>query len=89
MDPKDFPAFPVDTGHALEGGLGHQTGNATWQFPGMTMRDYFAAQAMPGILYMVAHKEHDARDLTGRSQEEKLAFDAYRLADALLKARAA
>lgn len=42
------PAFPVDTrstGSEESGDYGHQTGNITWQFPGMTLRDYFAAKA--------------------------------------------
>ncbi len=36
------PAFPVSTAKASEG---HQDGHSTWQFPGMTLRDYFIAHA--------------------------------------------
>ena len=36
------PAFPVSTAEASEG---HQDGPNTWQFPGMTLRDCFAAHA--------------------------------------------
>lgn len=46
------PAFPVSTGSTVDqesGVFGHQSGNATWQFPGMTLRDYFAAKAMQGM----------------------------------------
>lgn len=40
------PAFPVSTSvNDATGEYGHQTGNATWQCPGMTLRDYFAAHA--------------------------------------------
>lgn len=38
------PAFPVST---INETGGHQDGPNTWQFPGMTLRDYFAAKAMP------------------------------------------
>lgn len=40
------PAFPVAAG---DGDIGSQVGSTTWQFPGMTLRDYFAANAMQGI----------------------------------------
>ena len=36
------PAFPVSTAEASEG---HQDGHNTWQFPGMTLRDYFAVHS--------------------------------------------
>lgn len=36
------PAFPVSTSKNDEGILGHQDGNTTFQFPGMSLRDYFA-----------------------------------------------
>ena len=49
---------------------------------GMTLRDYFAAKALPGVLYMVAHGAHDA----GNSAEN-CALEAYKLADAMLVAR--
>lgn len=41
------PAFPVDTRPIEDGpdGYGHQTSPSTWQYPGMTLRDYFAANA--------------------------------------------
>lgn len=45
------PAFPVSTmvGERTAG-YGHQDGPATYQFGGMTLRDYFAAKAMQGLL---------------------------------------
>jgi hypothetical protein len=45
---------------------------------GMTLRDYFAAQAMPGILAM-SHAE--------RVTVPQAATYAYQLADAMLKER--
>lgn len=46
---------------------------------GMTLRDYFAAQAMPAILEQM--DVCDGRDLTNS------AWIAYQMADAMLKAR--
>lgn len=59
------PAFPTQNEH--------QTGNQTWHFEGMTMRDYFAGQAL------IACRNH--------SNEKWLAERAYKIADAMLKAR--
>lgn len=54
----------------------------------ITRRDYFAAQALPGLhaeyLNMVSHGEH-----LGRGDYENMATDAYCIADAMLKAREA
>ena len=46
---------------------------------GMTLRDYFAAKAMQGLVV----------DGVGSLMDEELADWAYRLADAMLKAREA
>ena len=46
---------------------------------GMTLRDYFAAKAMSGLLERV--KTHVL------VEPERIAFDAYVVADAMLKAR--
>jgi hypothetical protein len=45
---------------------------------GMTLRDYFAAKAIPGLL---------AAELVGEYSNEHVADIAYRIADAMLKAR--
>lgn len=48
MKPNGGPAFPVSTsssGGEEHGDYGHQDGHSTWQFPGMTLRDYFAVRA--------------------------------------------
>lgn len=52
---------------------------------GMSLRDYFAAKAMAGFL---AHPESDYAPLID-DKPPMLAREAYRLADAMLKARAA
>ena len=70
------PAFPVDT---------YDTElNKIIQSHGMTLRDYFAAKAMQGF----------CTTLTGVTNGtlprwDILAFDAYTLADAMIKAREA
>jgi hypothetical protein len=50
---------------------------------GMTLRDYFAAKAMQGLIgcsdWRESMDEHNASDFT--------AFSAYAMADAMLKAR--
>jgi hypothetical protein len=78
------PAFPVDTGSTGDveyGDFGHQTGNTTWQFPGMTLRDYFAAKAMPTMISMCQYAD-------GAWDHATVAQNAYALADAMLAERA-
>ena len=65
------PAFP---------GL-HPSKECHFQDSGMTLRDYFAAKAMEGMLaYSYLHP---------LSMEDGCARDAYDMADAMLKAREA
>lgn len=82
MDTKNGgPAFPVSTISSIDsesGSYGHQDGAVTWQFPGMTMRDYFAAKAMQGEL---------AREECGGTVIPSLANLAYEIADAMIAAR--
>lgn len=49
-------------------------------FKGMTLRDYFAAKAMTGLL---------TAEIVGEYSNEHVAEIAYRIADAMLKAREA
>jgi hypothetical protein len=63
-NPPAFPVFPDTSG-------GHAAA-----FQGMTLRDYFAAKAMPYL--MSAYEDIDA-----------IAGVAYKVADAMLKAREA
>ena len=74
------PAFPVDTrstGDDARGEFGHQTSAHTWQFPGMTLRDYFAAKALTGFCAGGTHGD----------PLPIIAGLAYDMADAMLKAR--
>ena len=65
------PAFPTLSEH--------QAGPTLWQYSGMTLRDYFAAKAMQGLLL----------DGVGSLADEELADWAYNLADCMLKKREA
>ena len=60
------PAFPTTTEHGFNYGE-----------PGMTLRDYFAAKAMQGVLSSPSDPESMAA----------LAEWSYRVADAMLEAR--
>lgn len=70
------PAFPTESAG--------QTGSMTWRYEGMTLRDHFAGEALKGILYMVAHGVH-----TAANSPEGCAAESFKLADAMLAARAA
>ena len=61
---KNAPAFPTVMIGELEGG--------------MTLRGYFAAKAMTGLL---------TAEIVGEYSNEHVAEIAYRIADAMLKAR--
>ena len=75
------PAFPVSTGDTT---VGHQDGIQTWQFPGMTLRDYFAAKAMQAWLSTFTESRHPAEN-GGASDVAKA---SYAIADAMLAERA-
>jgi len=65
---KDIPAFPV---------------SGDWsqiKDKGMTLRDYFAAHAMTGLL---------TAETVGEYANEHVADISYRIADAMMKAREA
>ena len=84
MDPKAaahlmsaFPTFAKDGEVALSEG-------------GLTMRDYFAAKALQGLLTMPDEwQPWIRRDGDGSTWQAEAAKAAYRLADAMLKAREA
>ena len=69
--PENPPAFP-STETFLDGT--HYTNH-----PGMTLRDYFAAQALAGIMAAIPS--------TIRYEEADVAKDCYALADAMLARR--
>ena len=62
------PAFPTGTG-------------VTPYHSGMTLRDYFAAKAMQGLLARMGNDKMNVHDV--------LAQRTYQIADAMLKAREA
>ena len=74
------PAFPVECSFdkgAIYGGL--QTGNSSGWVTGVSIRDYFAAQAMTGLLHIGADPMATPRVMAEWS---------YKFADAMLAARA-
>lgn len=78
MSKKDGgPAYPHDGIKDLG-----RSGTIAHKFPGMSLRDYFAAAAMAGL------SGHDFFDKENkRVKPEGYAFVAYQLADAMLAAR--
>lgn len=75
---SSIPAFP--TGIITDG-----KGNIIGGSNGMTLRDYFAAKAMQGLLANGWCAEQ--REIAPNMGEREIALDAYRLADAMMKAR--
>ena len=65
---NNAPAFPVEMIYTQE----------NEKFNGMTLRDYFAAKAMTGLL---------TAELVGEYSNEHVAEISYRIADAMMKAR--
>jgi len=55
---------------------------------GMTLRDYFAAEALP-VMASVSWRDLDFKPVNGLTVMENNALCAYQQADAMLKARAA
>jgi hypothetical protein len=79
---KEEPAFPC----TLVVGAAGKAGPIHHQFAGMSMRDYFAAQALPmlGGMLTALRKLGKKRGLT---LPDAVAQAAYNYADAMLKAR--
>jgi len=71
--PDGGPAFPAE----------YRYDGLPWVHPGMSLRDWLAAQALPGMIATAA-----APCLTGvEGVEPLLAAAAYRIADAMLAER--
>jgi hypothetical protein len=80
MSTKDtgLPAFPATVVDGGSDGIGKRDG--VWHYPGMTLRDYFAAKVLEAILSQL--------DKGIRPQDcIRAAEDAYFMADAMLEAR--
>ena len=95
-DEKDNggPAFPRPASDQTERDPANGS-NYKWSpksQEGMTLRDYFAAKAMQGVVSSIA-TEDDYRRLSGHASasgltvSEWIARDAFKQADAMLKAR--
>jgi hypothetical protein len=54
---------------------------------GMSLRDYFAAAALPAVIETTSNGSHNSPHMSGRSIVQAIAMDAYDLADAMLSAR--
>ena len=82
------PAFPRPVSHSDEGGT-------HFGFTGMTLRDYFAGQALAGVVPGIEHEvdkiNPDSKYYDQRSDQlhQCAAIRAYCYADAMLKAREA
>ena len=75
------PAFPVSTSDGMNG---HQDGDDTWQFSGMSLRDYFAAKAMNNMIVSWVQT-----GVVDPDDYPNIARHSYEMADAMLKAREA
>lgn len=73
------PAFPCECGGDPDTNE-HQTGNHLWQQYGMTLRDYFAGEELSKTIGCAVCDRDESYD--------RLAKHCYRMADAMLKARA-
>jgi hypothetical protein len=70
-----------------DGGPAYPVSGPNGDHPGMSLRDYFAAKAMPAIM-MAADQAFIAGHRGDRVPTlNEYAKDAYRIADAMLKAR--
>lgn len=73
MSTDGGPAFPTDNEQ--------QTGNTTWHFAGMSLRDYFAAKALP-LAFEIFDSSADFQ-----VKPDHLATCVYQIADAMLAER--
>ena len=74
---KDTPAFPRSI-YSLNGAIDSQSMSVGY---GMSLRDYFAARAMQGMFA--------SGNLPRSIENDEVAEVAYRMADAMMKAREA
>lgn len=79
---KNEPAFPQ---FGFVGSLPDGT-EETLHTGGMTLRDYFAAKALQGLCSK-ENVQDDFKHLDVNQLVKQIAFDSYRMADAMLKQR--
>lgn len=80
MPPPGLYAFPLHVG--IPDGVG---GTYYATCAGMTLRDYFAAAAIPDAMRAVAHQQVQVEP--GEQPQDTVARVAYNVADAMLKRR--
>lgn len=73
------PAFPRPQAETSQGG--------NFEQDGMTLRDWFAGQALSGMMASQYVSEHAGVHKTDAGMVDGLALRSYQLADALLAAR--
>ncbi len=74
------PAFPSQPVMTMPGGV-----QMVLEQGGMTLRDYFAAKAMVAIYHFAGERNPHGKNPPITAED--IAFDAYEMADAMLKAR--
>lgn len=91
--PKGGPAFPATTLNDADENVIDPFGTllppgCQSAYPGMTLRDYFAARVLPEIMTAkVSWCVLDFKPFDGLTYAENTALCAYHVADAMLKAR--
>lgn len=80
VNPNAEPALAATAGYD-SGGPAFAAMNETCGQDGMSLRDYFAARALQGMLGNHAITDHQAFDIDGCANE------AFRYADAMIRAR--
>lgn len=79
MSDDGGPAFPTE-GQIYEISENHGGGHSITMIGGVTVRDYFAAKALPALVKSAVDLDHKSWDATAQH--------AYVIADAMLKERA-
>jgi len=72
------PAFPIPIAGCNDGGVYNVLEQSGGQYGGMSLRDWFAGQALAG---MSAHKD------SAKWEMHEITADAYAYADAMIAAR--
>lgn len=80
------PAFPGQW-YDFQPYTGDQVVREQWE--GMTLRDYFAAKALPAMYRVFCGEVRASVATVPKDWEMSIARNAYKLADAMLKAREA
>lgn len=75
--PEPIPAFPIIDSHE-HGGI---------KSYGMTLRDYFAGQALNGVIYSTIEGLKTGLIQPDADPDYEYAREAYNIADAMLRAR--